>query len=90
MSRGWHFVSGDYNVVCDRCSRKMKASKLKKEWTGLMVCGECFEHRHPQDFLRTRHEKIAVPWSRPQADTPQQIDSNRQINSNAFNSETLN
>jgi hypothetical protein len=32
-----------------------------------MVCGACYEPRHPQDFLRARTEKVGVPWSRPEA-----------------------
>ena len=44
-------VWGDWAVICDRCGFKFKASQLKQEWTGLMVCTKCYEERHPQDFL---------------------------------------
>tara|TARA_R110000868_G_scaffold289580_2_gene549827 strand:+ start:2257 stop:3912 length:1656 start_codon:yes stop_codon:yes gene_type:complete len=30
-----------------------------------MVCSEDWEQRQPQDFVRAKADKIAVPWSRP-------------------------
>lgn len=70
-----HFVSGDWNAVCDRCGFHYKASALKKEWTGLMVCARCWEPRHPQTLIKVPEEQIAVPWSRPeQADVFIEID----------------
>jgi hypothetical protein len=36
----------------------------KRRWDGLIVCPKDFEHRHPQDFVRARADKIAVPFSR--------------------------
>lgn len=56
---------GDWNANCDRCGFKFKASKLKEEWTGFMVCKECWEPRHPQDFLRGVPDDPSVPWTRP-------------------------
>jgi len=64
-----YFKSGAHNAICDRCNQKLKSTELRREWTGYMVCGPCFEIRHPQDFLRVHEEKITVPWSRPIADT---------------------
>ena len=60
-----HLILGDWNVLCDSCGRKFKASQVQKRWDGLMVCKEDWEMRHPQDFLRVQKEKIAVPFSRP-------------------------
>jgi hypothetical protein len=31
-----------------------------------MVCEKDFETRHPQDFLRTRSERVVPPWTRPE------------------------
>lgn len=31
--------------VCDRCGFKVRLSRLKKEWTGWMVCRACFDPR---------------------------------------------
>ena len=53
--------------VCARCGFKCKARDFMKEWTGLYVCSECFETRHPQDFVRPRPERPAA-WSQPEPD----------------------
>lgn len=60
-----YYVSGEFNLTCDRCSKKIKAHKAKHEWTGFIVCGDCFENRHPQDFVRAKQDKISVPFIRP-------------------------
>jgi len=65
MSRGWKFQSGDWNFTCDSCGQKKKASVGKLRWDGFRVCSDCFEMRHPQDFLRARIDNQSVPWSRP-------------------------
>ena len=59
------YTSGQFNLVCDRCSKKIKAQEAKHEWTGLIVCGDCWEPRHEQDFVRAKQDKITVPFSRP-------------------------
>lgn len=66
MSRGWTYVSGDWNLVCDSCSKKIKASKSKQRWDGFIVCQGCWEPRHSLDFIRARNDKITVPFTRPQ------------------------
>ncbi len=66
MSKGWDYKSGDWLVVCDSCSKKIKASKSKERWDGFRVCSECWEPRHPMDFIRARADKITVPFTRPQ------------------------
>jgi len=60
-----YYLSGEFNVTCDRCSKKIKAHQAKHEWTGFIVCGDCWEPRHPQDFVRARQDKISVPFTRP-------------------------
>ena len=62
-----YFKSGSWNITCDRCSKKTKADEIKKEWTGFLVCPVCFEHRHSQDFVRARQDKISVPFTRPRS-----------------------
>lgn len=59
MSRGW-------KAICDRCGFEFKSFQLQKEWTGLMVCKECWEPRHPQDFVKAVTDKQSVPWARPE------------------------
>ena len=66
MSHGWDYKSGDWLVICDVCSVKVNASKTRKRWDGFKVCFDCFENRHPQDFIKSRNDKISVPFTRPQ------------------------
>jgi len=60
-----YYVSGDWNITCDVCSKKIKFSEARKRWDGFLVCREDFEMRHPQDFVKTRQDKISVPDTRP-------------------------
>ena len=53
-------------AICDRCGFQYRASELRKEWTGLMVCREDFDPRHPQDFVRGVPDRQNVPWARPE------------------------
>ena len=69
MSRNY-YKSGQWNIICDVCSRKIKAGEAKKRWDGFIVCPADWEIRHPQDFVRTKQDKISVPFSRP---IPQEI-----------------
>ena len=64
MSKNY-YLSGEFNLTCDRCSKKIKAHQAKHEWTGFIVCTTCFETRHEQDFVRARQDKISVPFTRP-------------------------
>jgi hypothetical protein len=59
-----YYKPGDWNCICDRCGFKFKASELKEEWTGLMVCSKDFETRHPSDLFRPPREQVGVPWTR--------------------------
>ena len=64
MSRN-HYISGEWNLICDVCSKKIKSSIAKKRWDGFIVCPDDYEERHPQDFVRARQDKISVPFTRP-------------------------
>ena len=59
------FISGEWNLTCDVCSKKIKAHEAKTRWDGFIVCGDCFENRHPQDFVKAQTDKISVPFQRP-------------------------
>ena len=59
------YVSGDYNVACDRTGFKLKASECQKEWTGRIVRKKSWEPRHPQDFIEGRDDDQSVPDARP-------------------------
>lgn len=41
------------------------ASELRRTWDGFYVCEECWEPRHPQDFVRGVPDNPSVPWTRP-------------------------
>jgi hypothetical protein len=69
MSNDWKYISGDYNIICDVCGVKIKASKSKKRWDGAIVCPYDYEERHIQDFIRVRPDKITVPFIRNPEDT---------------------
>jgi len=64
MSKNY-YTSGGFNVICDVCSKKIKASDAKQRWDGLVVCPDDFEHRHPQDYVKAKVDKITVPFTRP-------------------------
>lgn len=60
-----YYVSGQNNITCDVCSKKIKAGDAKMRWDGFIVCPDDYEIRQPQDFVRARQDKISVPFSRP-------------------------
>ena len=60
-----YYVSGNWNAICDVCSKKIKASDAKQRWDGLIVCPSDFEHRHEQDYVKARTDKITVQYTRP-------------------------
>ena len=60
-----YYASGQFNVICDICGKKIKAGEAKQRWDGFVVCPSDFEQRHPQDFVRARQDKISVPFTRP-------------------------
>jgi hypothetical protein len=60
-----YYIPGSWNVICDSCGKKIKASEAKQRWDGLIVCPQDFEMRQPQDFVKARADKITVPFTRP-------------------------
>lgn len=65
------FAMGQWKADCDRCGFTYKSRQLRLEWTGLRVCSgpgtnDCWEPRHPQDFLRGKKDRQAPPWVRPE------------------------
>jgi hypothetical protein len=66
------YVKGQHNAICDRCGFKYKSGRLRLEWTGLRACtgpdtNQCWEPRHPQDFVRGVEDRQAPAWVRPEA-----------------------
>lgn len=66
MGRADFFVKGAHNAICDRCGEKRKSYDLRLEWTNLLVCSECYEPRHPQQYVKGRADRQAVPNPRPE------------------------
>lgn len=60
-----HYISGEWNVTCDVCSKKIKANEARQRWDGFIVCPDDFENRQPQDFVKAQSDKITVPFVRP-------------------------
>lgn len=44
----------DYNIICQVCRKKIKASVSLKRWDGLIVCKDDYETRHPLDMPAPR------------------------------------
>lgn len=61
------YKAGDWNIICDVCAKKFKASEAKERWDGFIVCPDDYEMRHEQDFVQARLDKITVPFSRPRS-----------------------
>ena len=55
---------GDWKVVCDICGFDYHSSKVRQNWKGNYVCPECYEPRHPQDFVRGVADDPSVPFVR--------------------------
>jgi len=62
------YIAGDHWVECARCGFDYRQSHMKREWTGVIVCQECWEPRHPQDFVRaTEDDQAAKGLVNPQS-----------------------
>ena len=61
-----YYKHGDWNAICDCCLFKFKASELRKQWDGQMVCADCYDERHPQDSIKPRPERHRLPFTRPE------------------------
>lgn len=64
------YVHGGHWSICDRCGFRFRPHQMRKEWTGAMVCSgpgtsDCHEFRHPQEFVKGRADRQAVPNARP-------------------------
>ena len=64
---------GSHWVECDVCGFDYKQEEMRERWDGMVVCKKDFETRHPQDFVRSRHEDtrakgLVRPDSSPEVD----------------------
>lgn len=65
MGRADFYKPGDWNVRCDHCGMKRKASQCRMTWDNFFVCNECWSPRHPQDFVKGIPDDQSVPIARP-------------------------
>lgn len=57
------YQPGNHWVICDRCGFKYRRSETQMEWTGLIVCKECWD---PKPVYPTSPvDKQAVDNPRP-------------------------
>ena len=87
------YISGSHWANCQRCDFTHRSSELMEEWTGLWVCDGCWEHRHEQDFLRVKEEKVAADLPLQPSDTSNTIDvtfaETFTVDGGTFNEDTL-
>ncbi len=53
------YQPGNHWLTCDRCGCFVRSAAAKKTWDGYVVCPDDWEPRHPQDFVRSRNDRIA-------------------------------
>jgi hypothetical protein len=54
------YKSGSHWANCFSCGFNFRKEDLKKTWDNRWVCNEDWEPRQPQDFLRTKKERVGV------------------------------
>lgn len=57
---------GGFYRIDDRTGFQVRATDTRKEWDGTIVASEDFETRQPQDLVRARRDRMAVPDARPE------------------------
>lgn len=67
---GDHYRPGDYWIVCDECGLDYRKSETRKRYDNAIVCKDCWEPRHPQEFVRAIRDRQTVPYSRPSTPSP--------------------
>ena len=65
MGNATYYQDGGWNVTCDLCGKKVKASETEKTWDNFYVCRSHKEERNPQDYLRGIRDVQTVAFSRP-------------------------
>lgn len=65
MGRKHRYHPGENLFACERCGRTYYSSQSRKEWTGAIVCygpgtSDCWEPRHPQEFLRIKGDQVGI------------------------------
>lgn len=67
------FATGKHSsAICDRCGFSVPYREIRAEWTGLRVCGECWEKKHPQLEPTKKDLSDPKPLRHPRPDTHQE------------------
>lgn len=61
------YRKGDFYRICDRTGLKVWASETRRTWDGLIVAKDQWEPKHPQENVRAKADRQAVPDPRPRA-----------------------
>lgn len=65
------YASGRTSVaVCDRCGFVFPYADLRREWTGLRVCADCFDPKHPSLTPKRHDLSDPKPLRNPRPDSP--------------------
>ena len=62
------YLPKNWNVICDICGWKIKASESRHRWDGRITCKKCWEPRHELDLFRAAGVEKGIPWSQPDSD----------------------
>ena len=62
------YLPKNWNVICDICGWKIKASESRHRWDGRITCKKCWEPRHELDLFRAAGVEKGIPWSQPDGD----------------------
>lgn len=60
------YIPGDNYFLCPVCGLKKRVSDGQRRWDREYVCKDDWEPRHPQEFMRGRHDRMKAPISRPE------------------------
>lgn len=50
-----------YHGICPRCGFDRPIREFRREWTGLRVCRDCWDPKHPQMNVRGVADRQQVP-----------------------------
>jgi hypothetical protein len=64
MGRDYFYKPGSFYRLCDRTGFRYRAEATRKQWDQLIVRGQSWEARQPQDFVRGVRDDQTVPEAR--------------------------
>lgn len=61
-----YYKPGDNFFLCPVCGFKKRVSDGRYRWDKVFICNDCFDPRHPQEFVRSRADRISARISIPE------------------------